>query len=110
MWHKSRKNSVKVLLAMDVGGSMHPYIRLCSQLFTAVNRQSHFKDLRTYYFHNCVYDHLFADTRMTMSSAVPTSQVLHDLSTDYKLILVGVIYAVPVVMNVLALGILGWRY
>ena len=44
VWRKSRKNAVKVLLLMDVGGSMHPYIRLCSQLFSAVNRSSHFKD------------------------------------------------------------------
>ncbi|MCX6363355.1 MAG: VWA domain-containing protein, partial [Actinobacteria bacterium] len=62
VWRKSRKNAVKVLLLMDVGGSMHPYIRLCSQLFSAVNRSSHFKDLRFYYFHNCVYDWLYLDT------------------------------------------------
>ena len=65
VWRKSRKNAVKVLLLMDVGGSMHPYIRLCSQLFSAVNRSTHFKDLRTYYFHNCVYDWLYTSTRMT---------------------------------------------
>src|SRR5450756_216183 len=48
VWRKSRKNAVKVLLLMDVGGSMHPYIRLCSQLFSAVNRSSHFKDCLLY--------------------------------------------------------------
>jgi len=108
-YRKSRRNNVRVVLLMDVGGSMHPYIRLCSQLFTAVNRQSHFKDLRTYYFHNCVYDHLFADTRMTMSSAVPTSQVLHDLSTDYKLILVGDAAMAPSELNA-RYGIIWWGH
>ena len=44
VWRKSRKNAVKVLLLMDVGGSMHPYIRLCSQLFSAVDRSTHFKE------------------------------------------------------------------
>ncbi len=89
VWHKSRKNSVKVLLAMDVGGSMHPYIRLCSQLFSAVNSQTHFKDLRTYYFHNCIYDWLYLDTDMTTRNAISTNRVVHELAPDYKLIVVG---------------------
>ena len=79
VWHKSRKNSVKVLLAMDVGGSMHPYIRLCSQLFSAVNSQTHFKDLKTYYFHDCIYDWLYLDTDMTTRNAVSTNRVVHEL-------------------------------
>jgi len=74
---------------MDVGGSMHPYLRLCSQLFSAVNSQTHFKDLQTYYFHNCIYDWLYADTDMTRRNAVSTNRVLHDLGSDYKLIVVG---------------------
>jgi len=89
VWRKSRKNAVKVLLLMDVGGSMHPYIRLCSQLFSAVNRSSHFKDLRFYYFHNCVYDWLYTSTRMTSSEAISTRRVLLELPCDYKLIVVG---------------------
>jgi uncharacterized protein with von Willebrand factor type A (vWA) domain len=89
MWRKSRRNNVKVLLLMDVGGSMHPYISLCSQLFTAVNQASHFKDLRFYYFHNCVYDWLYLDTSCSQGNAVSTNKVLHDLSSEYKLIVVG---------------------
>jgi len=89
VWQKSRKNAVRVVLAMDVGGSMHPYLRLCSQLFSAVNSQTHFKDLKTYYFHNCIYDWLYLDTEMSTRRAVPTSRVLHDLGPDYKLIIVG---------------------
>src|SRR5450756_1508621 len=68
---------------------MHPYIRLCSQLFSAVNRSSHFKDLRFYYFHNCVYDCLYLSTSCLMSNAVSTRRVLQELPSDYKLIIVG---------------------
>jgi hypothetical protein len=89
VWRKSRKNAVKVLLLMDVGGSMHPYVRLCSQLFSAVNRSSHFKDLRFYYFHNCVYDWLYLDTSCSLSNAISTKRVLQELPGDTKLIIVG---------------------
>ncbi|HMK93221.1 MAG TPA: VWA domain-containing protein [Thermoleophilia bacterium] len=89
VWRKSRKNAVKVILAMDVGGSMAPYIRLCNQLFSAVNSQTHFKDLRTFYFHNCIYDWLYLDTHMTTQNAVSTARVIHEYASDYKLIVVG---------------------
>ena len=88
-YRKSRKNTVKVAVLMDVGGSMHPYITICSQLFSALNRATHLKDLRFYYFHNCVYDNLFLDTSCTTRNSVRTSRVLNELSSDYKLILVG---------------------
>jgi len=89
VYRKSRRNAVKVLLLMDVGGSMDPYVRLCSQLFSAVNNQSHFKDLRSYYFHNCVYDRLYTDAMMSNATSVSTTHVLHELPGDYKLIMVG---------------------
>ncbi|MFC1994446.1 VWA domain-containing protein [Chloroflexota bacterium] len=61
IWQKSRKNAVKVLLLMDVGGSMEPFALLCSQLFSAAHSSSHFKDFRYYYFHNCPYDNIYQD-------------------------------------------------
>ncbi len=88
-WRRSRRNQTRVLLLMDAGGSMHAHLRTCSQLFTAVNRATHFKDLRTYFFHNCVYDHLFLDATCHPRNSVPTNQVLHDLLPEYKLVLVG---------------------
>ncbi|RLC91654.1 MAG: VWA containing CoxE family protein, partial [Chloroflexi bacterium] len=54
-WTRSRKNAVKLLLLMDVGGSMEPFAHVCSQLFSAAHSSSHFKDLQYYYFHNCIY-------------------------------------------------------
>jgi uncharacterized protein with von Willebrand factor type A (vWA) domain len=89
VWRKSRRNAVRVLLLMDVGGSMDPYAHLCSSLFTAANRSTHFKDLRFYYFHNCVYDWLYTDAALSRSRAVSTGGLLHELPSDYKLILVG---------------------
>ncbi len=109
VWRKSRKNAVKVLLLMDVGGSMHPYIRLCNQLFSAVNRSSHFKDLRTCYFHNCVYDWLYDDVRMTSSTAVSTTRVLQELPGDYKLIMVGDAAMAPTELMSRD-GIIWWGY
>ncbi|MCZ7663474.1 MAG: VWA domain-containing protein [Thermoleophilia bacterium] len=89
VWRRSRRNQTRVLLVMDAGGSMHAHTRLCSRLFTAVNRSTHLKELRLYYFHNCVYDHLYLDPTCHPRSAVPTTQVLRELPADTKLILVG---------------------
>ena len=88
-WTRSRRNNVKVLLLMDVGGSMHPYVQTCSQLFAAVNRSSHFKDLRYYYFHNCIYDHLYLDHSCSTRNSVLTARILKELPGDYKVIIVG---------------------
>ncbi|MFR9144046.1 MAG: VWA containing CoxE family protein, partial [Lentihominibacter sp.] len=56
VYDKPRKNTVKVLLLIDSDGSMLPYSRLCNRLFQAVSQANHFKDLKIYYFHNCIYD------------------------------------------------------
>ena len=60
-WRRSRINATKLLLLMDVGGSMIPYAQMCSRLFTAAHSVSHFKDFKYYYFHNCIYDNLYED-------------------------------------------------
>jgi uncharacterized protein with von Willebrand factor type A (vWA) domain len=87
IWKRSRKNTVKVLLLMDVGGSMDPYIRLCSQFFSAAHSSSHFKDFQYYYFHNCIYDYLYRD--MELNEYMDTETLLHTLGPEYKVILVG---------------------
>lgn len=89
VWTRPRKNTVKVLVLMDVGGSMTPYAKICSQLFSAVHKATHFKDLQFYYFHNCVYENLYLDSDCSPYRSVPTEAVLHNLGSDYKLILVG---------------------
>ena len=59
------KPNTHVILAIDVGGSMFPYSKLMSQLFSATKKATHFKELRTYYFHNCVYGKVYGTDRFT---------------------------------------------
>lgn len=87
IWQRSRKNAVKVLLLMDVGGSMEPFAQLCSQLFSAAHSSAHFKDFQYYYFHNCIYDNLYQD--IERQETVSTDYLLRTLEPDYKLLVVG---------------------
>ncbi|MCL5959236.1 MAG: VWA domain-containing protein [Chloroflexi bacterium] len=87
IWESERRNRVKVLLIMDVGGSMDPFATLCSRLFTAAHSATHFKDFKYYYFHNCIYGNLYPD--IERRRPVGTDHVLKTLDPDYKLILVG---------------------
>ncbi len=89
IWDRGRKNDVKVALLMDSGGSMMPYMRICSQLFTAINRATHFRDLRFYYFHNCIYENIFLDPSCNPRNSVKTEHLLQQLDTEYKVIIVG---------------------
>jgi Uncharacterized protein conserved in bacteria len=89
VWSRSRKNTVKVIVLMDVGGSMYPYVSICSQLFSAVHKASHFQDLRFYYFHNCIYDHLYLDATHNTGRAVKTEDIMASLNMDYKVVIIG---------------------
>jgi uncharacterized protein with von Willebrand factor type A (vWA) domain len=82
-----RHNAVKVLLLLDIGGSMDDYVRTCAELFSACRTE--FKHLETYYFHNCVYEAVWKDNRRRYNESIPTWQILHTYSADYKLIFVG---------------------
>jgi uncharacterized protein with von Willebrand factor type A (vWA) domain len=82
-----RHNAVKVLLFLDVGGSMDDHIRVCEELFSAARTE--FKHLEYFYFHNFIYDTVWKDNRRRHSERIPTWQVLHTYGHDYKLILVG---------------------
>lgn len=89
VWRRRRKNAIKLLLLMDVGGSMDPFALLCNQLFSAVHSTAHFKDFRTYYFHNCVYDDLYRDAERRDRDMVSVEYLLNTLDAEYKVILVG---------------------
>ncbi len=82
-----RKPNVRVLLLMDVGGSMDPHAHLVSQLFSAAKRASNFRELKTYYFHNCIYGRLYETERF--SDPVPVRDVLEKVSPEWKLVMVG---------------------
>ena len=89
VYDRPRKNTVKVLLLMDSGGSMDYYSRLCSMLFQAVSKSNHFKDLQVFYFHNCIYSKIYTDPQLRPKSVIPTEWILKNLSSEYKVIIVG---------------------
>jgi len=82
-----RHNAVKVLLFLDIGGSMDDHIRICEELFSAA--RSEFKHLEYFYFHNCLYETVWKDNRRRHSERIPTFDVLHKYGHDYKLVFVG---------------------
>src|SRR5688572_28797202 len=82
-----RHNAVKVLLFLDVGGSMDDHIRICEQLFSAARLE--FKHLEYFYFHNFLYERLWKDNRRRAAERIPTWEVLHTYPHDYKVIVVG---------------------
>ena len=82
-----RHNKIKVLLLMDVGGSMNVHVKTCEELFSAA--RSEFKDLEYFYFHNCVYEGLWKDNNRRHTERMATWDVIHTYPADYKLIFVG---------------------
>jgi hypothetical protein len=82
-----RHNQVKVLLLMDVGGSMDDHIARVEELFSAAS--SEFKHLEHYYFHNCLYDFVWKNNRRRTVEKIPTIDILRKYGSDYKLIFVG---------------------
>jgi uncharacterized protein with von Willebrand factor type A (vWA) domain len=82
-----RHNNVKVLMLLDVGGSMDDHIKRVEELFSAAKAE--FKHLEFFYFHNCVYDFLWKNNRRRHTERASTYDVLHKFTPDYKLIFVG---------------------
>jgi uncharacterized protein with von Willebrand factor type A (vWA) domain len=82
-----RHNAVKLLLFLDVGGSMDPHVRVCEELFSAAT--SEFKNLEFFYFHNCLYESVWKDNRRRHAERTATWDVLHKFGHDYKLVFVG---------------------
>jgi len=82
-----KKNTVKVLLLLDIGGSMDDHIELCSQLFSAAKFE--FKHLEFFYFHNCLYEYLWKNNVRRWEERVNTYDILNTFNSDYKVILVG---------------------
>ena len=86
---KPRKNSVKLLLLFDCGGTMMPFSELCNDLFQAVHKANHFKDVKTYYFHNCIYSKVYKDAECEMGNWVDLDYLFRHSDKDYKVIIVG---------------------
>ncbi|MFI0395258.1 vWA domain-containing protein [Paracoccus jiaweipingae] len=82
-----RRNAVKVLLFLDVGGSMDDHIRIVDELFSAARAE--FRQLEHFYFHNCLYESVWKDNRRRWDQTTPTWDVMHRFGRDYKVIFVG---------------------
>jgi uncharacterized protein with von Willebrand factor type A (vWA) domain len=82
-----RHNAVKVLLFLDIGGSMDEHVKVCEELFSAV--KSEFKHLEYFYFHNCPYEAMWKDNRRRWSEKTPTLQLLRTYGPDYKAVFIG---------------------
>ncbi len=82
-----RRNAVKVLLLLDIGGSMDSHIKLCEELFSAARTE--FKSLEFFYFHNCLYESVWKDNRRRHDEKTATWDVLHKFPSDYRVVFVG---------------------
>lgn len=86
---KPRKNAVKLLLLMDSGGTMIPYTTLLNDLFQSVHKSNHYKDVKAYYFHNCIYSKLYKTPECENGDWIDTDWMFRNLDSDYKVIIVG---------------------
>ncbi|HCG69942.1 MAG TPA: hypothetical protein DE147_05755 [Gammaproteobacteria bacterium] len=82
-----RRNTVKVLLFLDIGGSMDSHVKVCEELFSA--SRTEFKHLESFYFHNFIYESVWKDNRRRMSERLSTLDILNKYSQDYKVVFVG---------------------
>ncbi len=82
-----RHNAIKVLLCLDIGGSMDDHVRVCEEMFSAA--RSEFKHLEYFYFHNFVYESMWKDNRRRHAERIATSDIAHKYGPDYKLVFVG---------------------
>jgi len=88
-----RHNAIKILLLLDIGGSMDDHIRACEELFSAARAE--FKHLEHFYFHNCVYESVWRDNRRRHDERRSTWDLIHTYGPDYKLVFVGDAYMSP---------------
>ena len=82
-----RRNTTKLLLFLDVGGSMDPHVKVCEEIFSATRAE--FKKLEHFYFHNFVYETVWRDNNMRNNMRLPTSQLMNTYSADHKVVFVG---------------------
>jgi len=89
IFRKRRKNDVKLLLLMDVGGTMDPFIHQVNLLFSAANNLSHWKDFKFYYFHNCIYNYLYDDAKRSTDRAIEFDDFLKKYDSSWIVIVIG---------------------
>ena len=87
VWRPPRKNNVRLILMMDVGGSMDPYARVVSRLFSAAHQSKHFRSFTPLYFHNCIYDKVYKNGNL--SEQISVAELLRTTNKSHKLVVVG---------------------
>lgn len=92
---KERKNKLKLVLMMDVGGSMTPHSQRVSKLFTAAHQINHFKEFKHFYFHNIFYDDIYTSARMYSADMYSFDKLKHNFNSDTRFIIVGDAYMAP---------------
>jgi len=89
VFSQEKRNNVRLLLMMDVGGTMDPYYAPVSQLLTALHEERGLRDFRAYYFHNCIYDTVGKTARLYADEPVPTGDLLRTLDERWRVLIVG---------------------
>jgi uncharacterized protein with von Willebrand factor type A (vWA) domain len=89
VYRPEKRNNVRLVLFMDVGGTMDPYYEPVSRLLTALHEERSLKDFKAYYFHNCVYERVATTANLYMKDAIPTGDVLRKLDERWKVLFVG---------------------
>lgn len=89
IWEKRKKNNVKLMLLMDVGGSMTPFTEMVEQLFSAANKANHFKDFCYFYFHNCIYENVYKDAELWEGEKISLDYLFKKYDSDYRVVFVG---------------------
>jgi uncharacterized protein with von Willebrand factor type A (vWA) domain len=87
VFNRSRENTVRIILLMDMGGSMLPYSDLCEKLFSAASQMEHFKEFKYFFFHNCIYQDIYED--IANYKRIPTEKLFSNFHKGYKVVIVG---------------------
>jgi uncharacterized protein with von Willebrand factor type A (vWA) domain len=89
VWERPRKNNLKILIFMDSVGSISRYHDVCKRLFNAAHRTTHFKDIKFYYFHNCIYDAIYKSPMVSRENFIPTDEFFRTRNSEHRLLIVG---------------------
>ena len=89
VFRAERRNNVRLILLMDVGGTMEPFFRPVSRLLTALHEERGLREFHPFYFHNCVYETVYEDALLFQDSAIPTADLLRRYDERWKLVIVG---------------------
>ncbi|MHA1775233.1 MAG: VWA containing CoxE family protein [Promethearchaeia archaeon] len=89
VWEKRKKNNLKLMLLMDVGGSMTPFTEMVEQLFSAASKANHFKNFCYFYFHNCLYEYVYKDAELWEGEKISLEYLFKKYDSDYRVVLVG---------------------